>query len=93
MINEDLKRLMNINPSSLAEAQAKALKKHILDTLATVSYHIERGAYGVVLEDLVESPAGDGHGTDNFYINFGYTMEPMDLAETIEKLKELEDMC
>jgi hypothetical protein len=92
MINEELKRLMNINPSSLAEAQAKALKEHIIDTLARVSRHIELGAYGVVLEDLVESPTGDGHGTDNFYINFGYTMEPIDLYEALEKLQELEAM-
>ena len=35
------------------------------------------------------SPAGDGYGSDNFYINFSYNETSMDLLDIIDEMEEL----
>lgn len=85
-----LSDLMETNIYSLAQRQYDALKANTLNKLAL--------AYQLVKEDKLDqiealthfSPAGDGYGADNDFINFGWNEEyPKDIVEVTEILQDL----
>lgn len=90
----ELSDLMKTTPKQLASLQHDALKKHVLGVLNLITNIIRNEQYDSLMKDddgLLEfSPAGDGYGNDNHYINFSYMKdEPMDIKEIVEELRNL----
>jgi hypothetical protein len=86
-----LEQLLKTTPETLAMEQYAALKEHTIKTLNTVIKAIENDAdYPVIQEMTAYSPAGDGMGCDNSFINFGFSeKEPLDIMEVVGRLEEL----
>jgi hypothetical protein len=88
----DLKTLMQTSPEDLAATQHEALKKHVLTILGVIQTHIENEDYDKIKEHhLIYSPAGDGYGMDNHFINFDFTehKDGMDIDEVLDALINL----
>ena len=90
-----LEEIMSINVDNLREKQYKAFKKHVLKILDKISNVIRNdGDLEEVVKMLDCSPAGDGYGTDNNYIQFGFESQDehqrdMDIGDTCRLLSEL----
>ena len=90
MENKILKELMTIDPANLAQKQHVALKAHAISVLKAVIEAIEKNQYGKI-EDMCEySPAGDGMGCENHYINFAFDGAELDILELVHMLKGLD---
>ncbi|WP_010497812.1 hypothetical protein [Paenibacillus elgii] len=89
----DLKTLMNTRPEELAKVQYSAFKSHVISILEQTIQNIYDENYVSILDKLVYSPAGDGYGCDNHFINFSYDQDnidnAIDLYEAVEKLQSL----
>ena len=53
------------------------VKDRIIDKLKDIIQDIENGKYQKVMKDLRESPAGDGFGQDNHYIDFSHVAKDL----------------
>ncbi|MBP5459572.1 MAG: hypothetical protein J6Y62_05380 [Clostridia bacterium] len=90
-----LEEIMSINVDNLREKQYKAFKKHVLVILDNISNIIRSdGDLEKVVEMLDRSPAGDGYGSDNNYIQFGFESQDeskrdMDIGDACRLLSEL----
>ena len=88
-----IKDLLKVNPDTLRKEQYKALKEHAIKVLNEVQKLLRGDNLDNILNQyLSDSPAGDGMGLDNHFINFDF--EPgniygNDLHELIVTLKEL----
>lgn len=82
--------IMDLNIENLAKEQYNYLKDHTIKTLLNVIEDLENDNFKSLEKRLVWSPAGDGMGEDNYYINFGYKegMET-DLHEIIDEMASL----
>jgi hypothetical protein len=86
----ELGTLMSTKPEDLAELQYQQLNKHIIRILEQVTNYVRNESYDEIKKMLSHSPAGDGYGLDNDFINFTYLdTESMDILEVIEKLERL----
>lgn len=85
--------IMSIDVDNLKQKQHDALKNHAINILKDVIELLETENYSEIQNKFLEhSPAGDGYGEDNCYINFGLSGmngEPLDLDEVIDKLNYL----
>ena len=94
----EIDEIMKIDVSNLAETQFNALKKHVIEKLVKVADIINRSRPGDSVVDKVEkmvsfSPAGDGYGLDNHFIDFGYGGENLDVIQVAENIEKLGRRC
>lgn len=84
----DISDIMSINANNLRTRQYLALKSHILETLNRVTKAIEEDRLGDIESELSFSPAGDGYGCDNHFIDFNWEKggETIDIAEITNML-------
>lgn len=82
--------IMDLTVENLASEQLQYLKEHSIETLNKIIEYIQNDDFKSVEKMLIYSPAGDGYGEDNYYINFAYKegME-MDINDLIGTLKYL----
>ncbi len=85
----EIKTIMELSVNTLAQQQHLALKKHVLKILDEVKQHISNENYEKVGDYLSFSPSGDGYGCDNYYIDFGWGEEELDIQEVCSKLSQL----
>lgn len=93
MNKETLKEIMDINPDDLKLQQANAMKRYVLGKLDELRDHIENDRINAAREMLEFSPAGDGYGSDNYYLDLDYTgnrQEGFDLYDAMDVMEELE---
>jgi len=62
--------LLKINTKNLVQAQHDGLQEYAVTKLRSIADRISNAEYESLLEDLEESPSGDGYGCDNRYISF-----------------------
>ena len=83
-----IKELMETTPENLAKKQHEALTKFLAERLETLAFAVRDRQYTKIENLLNFSPAGDGHGCDNYYIK----MEECgleDIGEVVDRLKSL----
>ena len=86
----DVKTIMEIDVDNLKQKQLEALKNHTINILETIIDHIQLSEFDEVRNYLDFSPAGDGYGKDNYFINFAYTEDDeMDLGDMLDKMISL----
>jgi hypothetical protein len=85
----DLYELMQTKPEELAKIQYEKLKEHTINRLRKIINLIENDAFDEVRNKLTFSPAGDGMGSDHWFIDFDYGSTEMDLMEVINVLENL----
>lgn len=93
MNKETLSEIMSINPENLQEQQANAMKGYLLDKLATMAELVHNNRISEAREMLVFSPAGDGYGNDNYYLDLDYTGnhdEGFDISDALDIIMYLE---
>ena len=69
----DIKKLMKTSAATLQEIQHRELKLHAIEILTKVIYLIKEERYADVLDFTQSSPAGDGMGDDNTFIDFAFS--------------------
>ena len=73
------------------------VRDRITDKLKDIIKDIESGNYQKVMIDLSESPAGDGYGKDNYYIDFSHVTNGLisnyieDIGDALEFLEGLKN--
>lgn len=73
------------------------VRDRVIDKLKDIIQDIENGKYQKVIKDLRESPAGDGWGKDNYYIDFSHITKDLisnhieDIGTALEFLKGLKN--
>ena len=92
----DVKEILSINVENLAKRQHEAVKNHALNILEIVSTLIKTEQYSKIHDLCQFSPAGDGMGDDNNYIDFGIKgigneLETMDICQLCELLQKLKN--
>lgn len=82
---------LKLTPESLAKVQLDALKAHAVGILNTVSKFIQSEEWDKINSMLKKSPAGDGTGMDNCFIDFKFSGVDSgdDIYELTSKLKHL----
>jgi len=85
----DIDYLMNLNIENLKQEKNKALTNFAVKKLQEVITHLQKKNYTAIEKMLILSPAGDGMGEDNYFINFGYNEEEKDLGDFLNELKRL----
>jgi hypothetical protein len=85
----DLYELMQTKPEELAKIQYEKLKEYTINTLTKIINLVENDAFEEVRKKLSYSPAGDGMGSDHWFIDFDYGSTEMDLMEVINILEDL----
>lgn len=91
----ELADLLTIDTTTLRQRQADALKQHVIEKLEKVINLMKLGQLDKVKEETAFSPAGDGWGVDNYFINFGISelgekWEYLDIVEICNKIQALE---
>lgn len=82
--------LLKTTPETLASEQHKALKCHVVERLETVLQAIRDENYKYIGKLTSNSPAGDGYGNDNNFIEFGFdSSASMDISEAVDLLMSL----
>ena len=92
-----LAQIMAMDINNLKQKQYLAFKEHVLKILEMFHDVIKEEQDLDILSPLVNySPAGDGMGCDNYYIDFGYKdengdrikLDINDVIHTLENLKK-----
>lgn len=92
MKNAVLAELMGTSVKTLAQKQRAALTSHCLAILDLIWDALQREDYPTIWVMLEDSPAGDGMGCDNDFINFAWQDEkdkPLDLGDILSMLEAL----
>ena len=85
-------KILDTNIEKLKQDQSKALKEHITNIFNDILAKINEGKYQEVVDKYLEfSPAGDGFGDDNYFINFSWNEERKDISDVLEMLAELDN--
>lgn len=92
----DLSKLMETSPENLAKLQYNELKAFAVITLENVLAYLKQENFEIIRNKyLFDSPAGDGHGSDNRCIDFSYddkqtySTDIGDILDTLEGLKKI----
>lgn len=64
-----------VTKQTIAKIKFDKLKEGVLAQLRKVCENIDQNKFTDIPKFLAESPAGDGNGCDNHYINFGYIIK------------------
>ncbi len=87
---DNIKDIMELDVDNLKKKQYDALLKHTKSVLSKMMSLLDNGEFDKIEEEMLcDSPAGDGYGADNVFIDFGYTDEEMDIEQIMTKLREL----
>lgn len=83
----NLETIMQTTPEDLAELQEEQLRDAVCERLKHIFNSIRNKEYQNVLTYLESSPAGDGYGLDNKYIDFSYLLgDDADISDVITRL-------
>lgn len=63
--------ILSINVENLAERQHEIVKETVIQKLKSIQEMIELEQYDQIEKQCGYSPAGDGYGENNYYIQFG----------------------
>ena len=74
------------NPRALAQEQYDTYRKYIVSKLDEVKEKILEEEYDEIEELTACSPAGDGWGCDNNFVDFGFDKDPKDILEAANYL-------
>jgi len=87
---EDLGLKNNATIQALAEKQKKELKRLAIERLEKVKQLIQNEELKELKEMIRFSPAGDGYGCDNYFIDFGSEGDrgDVDINDVIELMEE-----
>jgi hypothetical protein len=89
-----LEQLLKTTPETLAVEQHAALKEHVIKVLESTLQAVKDEYYSAIQELTIDSPAGDGYGCNNNFINFGYNeKDPLDICDVMERLIELKKIA
>ena len=94
---EEVKKAIRENPDAKAVLVNNPTYYGICSNLKEIIKDIENGNYQKIMKDLSESPAGDGYGRDNYYIDFSYVANDLisndidDIGTALEFLEELKN--
>lgn len=82
-----------VSKNQIAKIKFDKLKEGVLERLKEVVKIIERDEYEKIKKLITESPAGDGYGCDNYYINFGHIIgkDDMDIEQITTLLATLKE--
>lgn len=90
MKTDTVREIMDIDIYNLAEKQHDTLKEFTIGKLKRIGELIANEEYDKVKNMLAFSPAGDGYGCDNYYINLSFKEnERMDIGDIIDLLENL----
>lgn len=90
-----IEELMETDVSSLAKKQHEYLKQHAIDRLSIVISLLEMDDYKGLEKLIIHSPAGDGMGCNNDYIDMWYgddktySIDGYDIGSVISHLETL----
>lgn len=80
----DATEIFKLDVRNLAAEQHKALDAHVKNIIKQVIDIIVEERYDDIKKLCNWSPAGDGYGLDNYYVNFG--LNDNDIPERLRKL-------
>lgn len=83
------KDIMKVSVDNLAQKQLEFLKQHSIEILNKVAKLIEEENFEEITWMLANSPAGDGMGEDNYYIDFSYDEYDRDISQIVDMMKYL----
>ena len=88
---DNIKQIMKIDVNNLAETQFNSLKKYTIEVLTEIIKAIKNDDFTTVRKHLGYSPAGDGYGCDNSFIEFDIEDDKeWDIGDVIDKLEQLQ---
>ena len=88
----NLNDILNLDIKNLSNKQYDALKEHTIKILEEVISYLKLDDLQGVYDLLEFSPDGDGWGAENYFINFTYNSEPMDLNDIIDLMSRLKNI-
>jgi len=89
----ELNDLMKLRPEDLAKKQHDTLKAVVIEKLENIVNIIAGERYKEIGELCESSPAGDGYGRDNMYIDFSYNEYEADITDVVDKLMGLKKIA
>lgn len=81
--------ILDVDINTLQEEQLKELKRHIIEVLNNIAKAIEKEDFKFIKDNMEFSPAGDGYGEDNHFIDFSWGGPTMDIGDIVEKMEGL----
>ena len=84
----NLNEILSTTPQTLAELQRVRLEQHVVTILKQTITAIKDKRYSKI--PTGNSPAGDGWGCDNTFINFSWDQEERDIMDIIIMLEKLD---
>jgi hypothetical protein len=87
----DIKDIMKLDINNLKKQKHEILTKHAIKILSDIIQHLKKGDYSKIEEMLAYSPAGDGMGCENHFIDFNFRNTESDINDLIVELKFLKD--
>lgn len=88
----ELNELMEIDVKNLAKKQAEYLEAHIISKLEQAISHVKSHDFISLAIMTSYSPAGDGYGCENNFIDFRYSKNQDDGLDILEVSKILENL-
>ena len=88
----NLNDILNLDIKNLSNKQYDALKKHTINKLEEVISYLKLDDLQGVYNLLEFSADGDGWGSENYFINFSYKEEPMDLNDILHNMECLKNI-
>ena len=81
------KEIMKVSIDNLAQKQLEFLKEHNINVLKNIISLIEEENFEKINKFVANSPAGDGYGEDNYYIDFSYEGSCKDVMEAFGEME------
>ena len=84
--------ILDTDINKLKQDQKKALKEHIISVFEDIKrMMMDDNIKGIDDKYIIFSGGGDGWGEDNYFINFSWNKNVMDIADVLNMLSELND--
>lgn len=78
-----------LSPRDLAREKYIAYKAYIRDVFMKCAECVGKEQFQKIVDMTASSPAGDGYGKDNRFIDFGFDEAPKDIFEALNHLEFL----
>lgn len=88
----ELNDILNLDIENLSNKQYDALKRHTIQKLEEVIGYLKLDDLQGVYNMLQFSPDGDGWGSENYFIDFSYKEDSMDLNDILEIMAKLRNI-
>lgn len=79
--------ILDVDIYNLQEEQLKELKRHTVEVLHKIAVAVEKEDFKAIKDNMQFSPAGDGYGDENHFIDFSWSGPTMDIGEIVEKME------